>query len=218
MLKRWYNKTLDAFGVVHVLFNNAGVIGGTTIWDSTLADWEWVINVNLWGVIYVVRVFVPIMLHQQTECHIVNTASTAGLTTNPGMGIYRMTKHAVVSLSETLYHELTLQNAHIGVSVLCPGFAQTKIFDAERNRPAELSNPPIEPTPNPEEQGVMQWFQEQVQHGMPPEQVADQVFKGIRKNKFYILTHPEYYEAIRLRMEDILQGRNPTLPQKCALM
>lgn len=205
-------KTLDAFESVHLLCNNAGVGGGTSIWESTLADWEWVIGVNLWGVIHGVRTFVPIMLEQDTECHIVNTSSVGGLISGPGRGVYRVTKHGVVTLSETLHHELTQQGAKIGVSVLCPGFVRTRIVDSERNRPLALRNPPIERTPTPEELDFMQLSQERVQNGMPPEQVADQVFTAIQQNRFYILTHPESKEFIKLRVEDILQERNPTPP------
>jgi NAD(P)-dependent dehydrogenase (short-subunit alcohol dehydrogenase family) len=204
-------KTLDAFGAVHLLFNNAGVQTRKTIWESTLADWEWVINVNLWGVIHGIRVFVPIMLLQQTECHIVNTASIASLTSGPLMGTYRVTKHGIVGLSETLYLELQQRNAPIGVSVLCPSFVHSQLNEAGRNRPAELWNPPGENPPTPEVQALERMFQEMNQRGMPPEQCAEIVFKAIQNNTFYILTHPEYNGSIQQRMENILQGRNPAL-------
>jgi len=139
-------KTLDAFGAVHLLCNNAGVGTGATIWESTLADWEWVIGVNLWGVIHGIRVFVPIMLEQDTECHIVNTASVLGLISSPYMGTYKVTKHGIVTLSETLYQELALRGAKIRVSVLCPMWVNTQLMEAERNRPAELRNDPAEET------------------------------------------------------------------------
>jgi NAD(P)-dependent dehydrogenase (short-subunit alcohol dehydrogenase family) len=206
-------KTLDAFGAVHLLFNNAGVQTRKTIWESTLADWEWVININLWGVIHGVRIFVPIMLQQQTECYIVNTASSVGLISGSGTGTYRVTKHAVVSLSETLYLELQQRNASIGVSVLCPSFVRSRLNEAERNRPAKLRNPPGKNPPTPEEQALERLFQEMNESGITPERCADLVFKAIQNNTFYILTHPEVSTAIQRRMEDILQGRNPTLPQ-----
>ena len=206
-------KTLETFEAVHLLCNNAGIESPqTSIFNNTLADWEWVIGVNLWGVIHGIRTFVPIMLEQNTECHIVNTSSAAGLISGPGLGVYKVTKHGVVSLSETLYHELTQQGAKIGVSVLCPSFVRTRIFESERNRPLALRNPPIERTPTPEELAFIQRFRELAQNGIPPEQVADQVFKAIRQNTFYILTHPESKESIQLRMENILQERNPTPP------
>ena len=126
-------KAFDTYGAVHLLFNNAGVGAGISLWESTLADWEWTLGVNLWGVIYGIRAFVPRMLEQDTEGHIVNTASIAGLVSGPGLGIYRMTKHGVVTLSETLYHELALRGAKVKVSVLCPGFVNTRIMDCAQS-------------------------------------------------------------------------------------
>jgi NAD(P)-dependent dehydrogenase (short-subunit alcohol dehydrogenase family) len=202
-------KTLAEFGAVHLLFNNAGVEVTGRVWDQTLSDWEWIINVNLWGVIHGIRVFVPIMLQQQTECHIVNTASTAALTSGPGLGSYRVTKHGVTGLSETLYHELNQQNAPIGVSVLFPSFVRTRLQQADRNRPSELQNQPGEVQLSPEEQARIQWFREQNEKGLPPERFADIVFNGIKKNLFYIISHPESMTSIRQRVEDILQQRNP---------
>ena len=192
-----------------MLCNNAGVGTFAAIWECTVADWEWVIGVNLWGVIHGVRVFVPIMLKQDTECHIVNTASMAGLISGPGLGAYKVTKHAVVTLSETLYHELAERGAKVSVSVLCPGVVSTRIMESERNRPGHS------PTPEPRDPAsVARWevLRQRVAAGMPPSQVADAVFEAIRKDQFYILTHPEWQNAVRSRMEDILQGRSPTRP------
>jgi NAD(P)-dependent dehydrogenase (short-subunit alcohol dehydrogenase family) len=203
-------KAFDTYGAVHLLFNNAGVGAGAFIWESTLADWEWTLSVNLWGVIHGIRTFVPLMLEQQTEGHIVNTASVAGLTSGPGLGMYKVTKHGVVTLSETLYHELALRGAHIKVSVLCPGFVSTQIMDAARNRPVHLQNDPTEERMGPESEAMLQFMRQAVQAGMPPHHVADIVFQALRDETFYILTHPEWKEAIRVRMEDILQERNPT--------
>ena len=131
-------KTLEVFGAVHLLCNNAGVGTEAAIWESTLEEWEWVMGVNLWGVIHGVRTFVPLMLAQDTECHIVNTASMAGLISGPGLGAYKVTKHAVVTLSETLYHELAERGARVKVSVLCPGVVNTRIMESARNRPGHL--------------------------------------------------------------------------------
>ena len=203
-------KAFDTYGAVHLLFNNAGVGAGAIIWESTLADWEWTLGVNLWGVIHGIRTFVPLMLGQQTEGHIVNTASIAGLTSGPGLGIYKVTKHGIVTLSETLYHELALRGAHIKVSVLCPGFVSTQILDSARNRPVQLQNDPTEERMGPESEAMLHFMRQAVQAGMPTHQVADIVFQAIRDETFYILTHPEWKEAIRVRMEDILQERNPT--------
>ena len=204
-------KTLEKFGAVHLLFNNAGVEVRGAVWEQTPEDWQWIINVNLWGVIHGIRVFVPRMLEQKTECHIVNTASTAALITGPGLGSYRVTKSGVIALSETLYHELKLRNAQIGVSVLYPAFVRSRLVEAERNRPAEFRNQKKERSFDPYEEEMIKFFQETNRNAMPPEQFARQVFKGIKENKFYIQTHPEKNQSIRLRMEDILQSRNPKL-------
>ncbi|MFH2012064.1 MAG: SDR family NAD(P)-dependent oxidoreductase [Pseudomonadota bacterium] len=209
-VKALAQKTLDTFGAVHVLCNNAGVNAGRTIWESTLADWEWVIGVNLWGVIYGVRTFLPIMLEQDTECHIVNTASMAGLISYPGSGVYNVTKQGIVALSETLYHELNLRNAKVKVSVLCPGAVNTQIIDAARNRPITLQNEPAKEAVSPKLKKQREAWIQSLKEGMSPQQLADHIFQSIRDEKFYILSHPEWKPKIQLRMEDILQGRNPS--------
>jgi NAD(P)-dependent dehydrogenase (short-subunit alcohol dehydrogenase family) len=203
-------KTLHAFGAVHLLCNNAGVAGtAAPVWGSTLADWEWVLGVNLWGVIHGVRVFVPVMLAQDEECHIVNTASMAGLISSPGLGIYKVTKHGVVTLSETLHHELAERGANVKVSVLCPGIVNTRILESARNRPA---HPPAEEPFDPASRAGWEALRQLVPAGMPPAEVALAVFEAVRKDQFYVLTHPEGKEAVRTRMEDILQDRNPISP------
>jgi short-subunit dehydrogenase len=211
MSNRWLTRPLMPFAAVHLLCNNAGVGAGTSIsiWESTIADWEWVMGVNLWGVIHGVRVFVPIMLAQDTACHIVNTASIAGLISGPGLGVYKVTKHGVVTLSETLYHGLVQRGAKVKVSVLCPGFVNTRISEAARNRPVHL---PATQQVSPEYAAWRDAMRQAVQTGMPPAQVADAVFKALREDKFYILTHPDLKERVRTRMEDILQERSPTPP------
>ena len=203
-------ETLKAFGGVHLFFNNAGVGAGTTIWESTVADWEWVLGVNLWGVIHGIRVFVPIMLKQNITCHIVNTASITGLIAGSGLGVYNVSKHGVVSLSETLYYELSEIQAKIKVSVLCPGGVQTKILNSNRNRPPELQNAPGSQKLSPENKSKMEAMVKTIQTGLSPQHVADSVFEAIRNEQFYILTQPEWKPLIRHRMENILQGRNPT--------
>ncbi|MFS0556790.1 SDR family NAD(P)-dependent oxidoreductase [Brevibacillus sp. 179-C9.3 HS] len=203
-------KTMDTFGAVHLLFNNAGVGAGTTIWQSTLADWQWVMNVNLWGAIHASRIFVPLMLQQGTECHIVNTASRAGLESGPGNSIYRASKHALVSLTESLYHELKTIQSKIGVSVLCPGFVRTQICDAHRNRPAEYSKPGDIADPSPISTAIDQFIRSGVEQGISPQEVADLTFLAIRSNRFYIMPDPSYKETVRQRMEDILNQNNPT--------
>ena len=202
-------KTMEAFGAVHVLCNNAGVGTEAAVWESTLAEWEWIVGVNLWGVVHGVRVFVPLMLAQDAECHIVNTASTAGLISGPGLGAYKVTKHGLVTLSETLHHELAERGAKVKVSVLCPGIVNTRIMESARNRPGDL--PPTGPR-GPASEERWEALRRLVPAGMPAAQVADAVFEALRKDRFYILTHPEGKEAVRTRMEDILQERNPTPP------
>jgi NAD(P)-dependent dehydrogenase (short-subunit alcohol dehydrogenase family) len=200
--------TLEAFGAVHLLCNNAGVAtSGTLVWESSLADWEWVIAVNLWGVIHGVRTFVPIMLAQDTECHVVNTASLSGLISFPRGSVYAVTKHGVVTLSETLHHELAERGGKVKVSVLCPGLVKTGIMDCARNRPERLA--PTAPM-GPVEAAGWETLRQQMQTAMPPAQVADAVFQAIREERFYILTHPEGKGWIRTRMQDILEERNPT--------
>lgn len=203
-------KTIQAFGAIHLLFNNAGVGGGGLTWQTTLKDWQWVLGVNLWGVIHGIRAFVPIMLDQGTEGHIVNTSSLAGLMSGPGQAAYKVSKHGVVTLSETLYHELSLTGSRIGVSVLCPSFVKSRIMDADRNRPADLLNRPEEEVRTPDHEMWFQFFKSKVEQGMPPDEVADQVMEAVSHNKFYILTHPEAKPVIERRLEDVSLERNPT--------
>ncbi|MBV9772199.1 MAG: SDR family NAD(P)-dependent oxidoreductase, partial [Bryobacterales bacterium] len=203
-------QALDAFGKVHLLFNNAGVAAGGAPWEATWNDWEWVIGVNLWGVIHGVKVFTPLMLEQNTECHIVNTSSTAGLIVGGGTSPYAVTKHAVVALSESMYLALRQRNSLVNVSVLCPGLVRTNIVNAERNRPAELRNEPV--AMSPEMQAGLDAFKAVVAASMSPLQVAEVVFDAIEKEQFYILPHPEWTEAIRLRTDKLLGMENPQSP------
>ena len=209
-------KTLDAFGEVHLLCNNAGVaaVGELLrpIWESTLADWEWAVGVNLWGVIHGVRVFVPIMLKQDTECHIVNTASIAGFGSGSMLGIYTLTKHGVVTLSETLYHALAREGAKVKVSVLCPGPVNTPILESTLRRQRELQKNGAAQGLGREEEDRMQAFLHAQQEGISPDDVAGCTFRAIRQEKFYIFTHQGIKQSVRGRMEDILQERNPTIP------
>ncbi|NUM53373.1 MAG: SDR family NAD(P)-dependent oxidoreductase [Candidatus Hydrogenedentes bacterium] len=200
-------KSREHFGSVHVVCNNAGVATAGLLTESTIRDWEWVVGVNLWGVIHGVHAFLPILLEQGEDCHIVNTASIAGLITGPGMGIYCTTKHAVVALSEALYHEMQILQTKVGVSVLCPAWVSTKIVDSDRNRPSELLNE------NPNLSSVGELMREHTRHvvdnGLPPDVIADHVVDAVLADRFYILTHPELTPAIHMRMGAITDGTAP---------
>ena len=202
-------QTLARFGAVHLLFNNAGVALSKTTWETTVADWEWVLGVDLWGVIHGVRVFTPLMLKQDTPCHIINTASVAGMLSTQGMAAYNVAKHGVVTLSETLYHDLLRRNAKIDVSVLCPAWVNTAIWDSARNRPDDLLNESEQKSLD--DAKLEESARQAVQSGkVSAPQVAEIVFSAIENNQFYILTHPKIKKWIGLRVEDILQDRQPS--------
>jgi NAD(P)-dependent dehydrogenase (short-subunit alcohol dehydrogenase family) len=209
-VERLAQQALDAFGKVHLLVNNAGIGAGGSPWEATWNDWEWVIGVNLWGVIHGVKVFTPLMLAQNEECHIVNTASAAGLVVGGASAPYSATKHAVVALSESLYLALQRKGAQVKVSVLCPGLVHTNIVNAKRNRPPDLKNPPVEMPP--EMRAGLEYFKAAIEASMPPLQVAEIVFDAIRKEQFYIVTHPEWMEVVRMRTDDLLRLENPRNP------
>ena len=202
--------TIDTFGAVHVVCNNAGVAVGGVSWQHTVKDWQWLLGVNLWGVIHGVRTFVPIMLQQGDECHVVNTASRAGLLTRPWLAMYCASKHAVVALSESLYHELTLTGSKIKVSVLCPAVVNTRIGESERNRPDVLRDADEAGAPA-QMQAMEQAFRALLATGLPPEEVAAAVVEAIKDERFYIITHEEMKDQVSTRLSDIIGGRNPTL-------
>jgi NAD(P)-dependent dehydrogenase (short-subunit alcohol dehydrogenase family) len=204
------DRTLETFGAVHLLVNNAGVGAGTSPWESTWNDWEWVIGVDLWGVINGVKIFTPIMVSQNTECHIVNTSSIAGMIAFMHSAPYQVAKHAVVALSENLSVALEKRNALVRVSVLCPGYVKTQTMDSERNRPIDLRDEPIEMSS--EQHAMLDAARKAVESGMSPIELAGHVFRAIQEERFYILTHPEEMLSIRERMENILHGRNPRNP------
>lgn len=211
--------TMERFGAVHLVFNNAGVGSGGLIWENSIADWEWVLGVNLWGVVHGVRTFTALMLEcakkdPAYEGHIVNTASMAGLLNAPNMGIYNVSKHAVVSLSETLYHDLNLINAPIGASVLCPYFVPTGISQSHRNRPDDVK-PGSRPTASQMAAQVVS--EKAVSSGkVTAAQVAEAAFDSIREKRFYIYSHPQALGNVQTRMEDIVTQRNPTDPYAAA--
>lgn len=197
------------FGAVHLLVNNAGVALARSAWETSEQDWAWVMGVNLYGVAHSLRAFVPRMLTQEDEGHIVNTASVAGLVSEPALAAYNVSKFGVVTLSEGLHHDLALRKARIGVSVLCPGWVRTRIADAERHRGADERIDPSRLDPVTALTGLS--IRKAVQNGIAPEQVAAEVFDAVRRERFYILTHPESRAGIRMRMEDILNDRQPSL-------
>ena len=204
----------ERFGAPHVVFNNAGVGSGGLIWENSVADWEWVLGVNVMGVVHGVRIFTPMMLEAAAkdpawQGHIVNTASMAGLLNPPNMGVYNVSKHAVVSLSETLYQDLQLVTNQIGASVLCPFFVATGISKSHRNRPAGLR------ADKPTKSQIIQQAMTGKAVGsgkVSAADVAQRVFDAISKNQFYIYSHPKAINSVQTRLEDILQARNPTDP------
>jgi NADP-dependent 3-hydroxy acid dehydrogenase YdfG len=211
-VKSLAHKTINTYGNVDLLFNNAGVAAGSSLWESTINDCKWVIDVNLWGVIHCIREFVPIMIKQNTPCYIINTSSIAGLSGHFPSSLYQLTKHGIVALSEQLYHDLSIRGTKIKVSVLCPGPVNTNIMNAARNRPKQYRNDPSETRPTPEQKDRAEAFRQMIKNGMPVSQVADCVFKAIANEQFIIFTHPVAKTVIKDRLEDILLERNPRLP------
>ncbi|UDM49080.1 SDR family oxidoreductase [Cupriavidus sp. MP-37] len=206
---------IEAFGQVNLLFNNAGVGAGGLIWENSERDWEWVMGVNLYGVVHGVRIFTPLMLAAAEqdpafEGHIVNTASMAGLLNPPAMGVYNVSKHAVVALTETLYQDLGLVTQQVRCSVLCPYFVPTGISQSQRNRPAGLANQ----APPTRSQLVSQALSDKaVGSGkVSAAEVAQITFDAIRDESFYIYSHPQALAPVRQRFEDIVGQRNPGDP------
>ena len=191
----------ERFGAVHLLCNNAGVFTPRTpLWEQQAVDWQWVLGVNLWGIIHAIRAFVPRMLLQQEESHIVNTASEASFTIRAGTAAYNTSKHAVLALSESLQVELAQAGAPVKVHALCPAGVSTRILDAERNRPAQLrrpGEPPFDPT------------RTRPLDGLDPAAVADSVFSAIDASQFYVFPHPEVIDWVRQRMERVTANQWP---------
>ena len=204
-------RTKEIFGRIDLLCNCAGVAITGAVWEHPLADWEWVLGVNVWGVIHTLHVFVPIMLAQGTGGHVVNTGSVSGLTSNAG-SVYTVSKHAVAAITESLYHQLILRGAPIGVSLVCPGPVATRIVDSDRNRPAELHSDYTDAARNPDYQKIKREARPKLAAGMSPREVADAIVRAVKNEAFYVLTHPEFKEDIRRRMDDIIHERNPTTP------
>jgi NAD(P)-dependent dehydrogenase (short-subunit alcohol dehydrogenase family) len=199
---------VERFGAIHLACNNAGVGGGGLSWEAPLDMWEWVLGVNLWGVINGVRAFVPILM-RQPEAHIVNTASVAGVVAGPFMAPYNASKHAVVAISETLYHEMALMAPHVKVSVLCPGWVQTRIADSARNRPGPELEDPAAKLPFALALGPL------IDQGMPPDVLAAKVLEAIRAERFWILPHddtePFWRDFVNERAQSLVDRANPTI-------
>ena len=204
---------MDSYGAVHCLFNNAGVGSGGLVWENTVKDWEWVLNVNLWGVIHGVRIFTPLMLESarndpEYEGHIINVSSIAGLISPHLLGIYNVSKHAVVALSESLYHDLANTEPRVHASVLCPGFTPTGISHSHLSRPDEMKN---QSAPSASMLAAQAMVAKAVSGGkLTAADVAELTFQAIRDNQFYILTHPRFMPLVKARLEDIAELRNPS--------
>jgi NAD(P)-dependent dehydrogenase (short-subunit alcohol dehydrogenase family) len=198
------DKALERFGAVHLVHNNAGVAVGGPLWTVSEADWKWILGVNLWGVIHGIRTFVPLLV-EQGEGHVVNTASLAGLTSPGFLGPYNVTKHSVVTMSETLHRDLAAVGSAVGVSVLCPGFVRTGIGRSERNRPDWA---PLEPSPETEQ--LQEGIDQLVAGGIDPADVAADVLDAVRNDRFYILTHADTPAMVEMRLRDIVEGRPPS--------
>ena len=203
------NAAFTRFHRVHLLVNNAGVALCKPTWELSIEDWDWVLGVNLHGVIHGLQAFVPRMLSDGEEGRIINTASAAGLLATPGFAAYSVSKHGVVALSEVLYHDLALRESRLKVSVLCPAWVKTRIAESERNREdAERSDLK---TFDPVSMKIAAAVLQATASGIEPDRVAEAVFDAIAADRFYILTHPDTRLGVKVRMDDILQGRNPTL-------
>ena len=207
--------SMEAFGGVHLLFNNAGVATSGLVWESSVRDWEWTLGVNLWGVIHGVRVFTPLMLaaaraDPSYRGHIVNTASMAGLVNQPILGAYNVSKHAVVSLSETLYQDLSLVTDQVHCSVLCPYFVPTGINDSQRNRPSSLTN---EAPATPSQLIAQAMASKAVTSGkLTAEHIAQLTFDAVERDAFYVFSHPHALDSIRQNAENLVALRDPADP------
>ena len=215
-VQRLADTAVAEFGAIHIACNNAGVFAGGLLWEQSQADFQWQLDVNVWGVIHGIRTFVPIMAAQDSECHIVNTASMAAVTAMPYSGIYHMTKHAVLALSESLYHELAFHVPNVKVSVLCPEAINTGIAASERNRPDSYRKDG-DIVESDARALVSQALADSVAAGIGPEVMAQRVFDAIVAERFYILSDEAWRESANVRLEDVRLGRNPTFAPPVSL-
>ena len=205
-LEKLAKSAFGGFGAVHLLCNNAGILPpGAPCWKEPLGTWHWTLNVNFFGVLHGVQAFVPRMLAGKQEGHVVNTASLAGLTTRPLMSAYNVSKHAVVALSECLHAELQLTTDKIHVSVLCPAFSKTRLAESNRNKPDGVAADPDESF------GFFDSMKRVVEEGTPPGDIVEAMMEAVRRNQFWILTHPHLDRGVRERFESMLARTNPGL-------
>lgn len=200
------SRTVEEFGAVHIVHNNAGVATGGLSWELSERDWKWVLGVNLWGVVNGIRAFVPRII-EAGEGHVVNTASMAGIVSAPFMSAYNVSKHGVVTLSETLFKELAMAAPTVGVSVLCPGWVNTGIGESSRNRPDELRDAGDKGDLADLGSGMLKGL---LEAGLAPTTVAAMVVDAIKQNRFYIFTHEDWMAQADGRFDDIRERRNPT--------
>jgi len=207
-------KTLERFGNVHVVCNNAGVIRGGLSWEVPLEDYAWHLGVNTWGVIHGIRTFMPILIEQDVEAVMINTSSQSGITCTPYSAAYCLSKHAVVALSECLYHEVVMHGLKVQVAVLCPMAVDTNIDKSERIRVDRYKLPPNSKS------DIADFFSEalsaQLERGITPELMAEQTLQAIREGRFYIFSQSEesvqWKENMKMRFDDILLDRKPSMP------
>lgn len=206
------NKTIEQYGSVDLLFNNAGVVVPGPIWELPVNDWDWIMSVNVNGIAYGLKAFIPIMLEQDTPCHIVNTASIAGLLTTQNMAAYHTSKHATVALSESVNYGMQAMNAKIKMSVFCPGFVQTNLHESDRQRPDRFKMDPDEPYYRSKTyQDGLARAHHVINTGIPIDSIGQSVFTAIEEERFYILTHPQYNPIIGKRVKDMLEGVIPSV-------
>lgn len=211
-VKKLAEITFENFGCVQFLFNNAGVGVAGTAWETSISQWNWIIDVNLKGVIYGIKYFIPRMLSQDEECFVVNTASLAGLTTGAGLAPYIVTKHAVVSLTETLFHDLAIKKSKIKTAVFCPVIVKTRIMESLRNAPEDIQQEIGRREQTDEQRQIEASMSQVLAQGMTIEQSSDCLFKELDIGKFYILTHPACKSMVETRFRDILNDNAPTIP------
>jgi len=209
-VKALADKTIKEFGAVDLLFNNAGVVVAGPVWELPTREWDWIFGTNVYGIIHGLKAFIPIMLKQDTPCHIVNTSSVAGLLTTQNMVAYHTTKHAAVALSEATNYSLQAVNSKIKMSVFCPGFVQTDLDNCDRHRPERFKIDPNEVYYESEayKAGIERGHYV-INTGLPIDSIRQSVFIAIEEEQFYILTHPQYNPIIGKRVKDMIEGQNP---------